>query len=309
MANLNGATGVAAIFKAFLRKLETTDPKHPDTWNPNYQTLIDNDVFLKAFADEVSTARGSQPSLKDRLVAIEQTQASLSPEYIDELTAAVKYALDQAGVANRSIRALKSQLQQEGELLIENRGIVSGCTATKSTTAARNLNLAAGVCFANGRAYSVDSGNNMASVPSNISAGNASAVVYLYRSGNGWKMAVTAIGEAVPAGAIRLYNVTIPPNSTDATDPTLANVTLTSVRRVEVGFPQYLDTPVSQFVAINNLSANDFRLDFEVVSAEGAPCERKSLSVPSRATNGFTLELASAADNVLVRYRVSKLNN
>ncbi|MNP74978.1 hypothetical protein D3C76_1719430 [compost metagenome] len=81
------------------------------------------------------------------------------------------------------------------------------------------------------------------------------------------------------------------------------------MRRVEVGFPQFLDTPVSQLVAINTLSANDYRLDFEVISAEGAPCERKSLSVPSRATNGFTLELASAADNVLIRYRVSKLNN
>jgi hypothetical protein len=305
MANLSGV----AVFKALLRQLETTDPKHPDTWNPNYQTLINNDVFLKAFADEVGTARGGKASLADRLTGIEQTQASLSPEYIDELTAAVKYALDQVGVANRSVQALKQQLQQEGELLIENRGVVSGCTVTKSTTAARNLNLDAGVCFAKGRAFSVLSGNNMASVPSNISTGSASVVVYLYLSGNGWKMAVTAIGEAVPVGAIRLYTVTIPPNSTDATDPTLANITLTSVRRVELGFPQYLDTPISQFVAISTLSANDYRIDFEVVSAEGAPCERKSLNVASRATNGFTLELASAADNVRVRYRVSKLNN
>lgn len=305
MASLIGSS----VFKALLRKLETTDPKHPDTWNPNYQDLINNDVFLKAFADEVSTARGGKSSLQERLTGIEQTQASLSPEYIDELTAAVKYALDQAGVANRSIRALKQQIQQEGEVLIENRGVVSGCTVAKSTTAARNLNLAAGVCFANGRAYSVASGDNMASVPSNISTGSASVVVYLYLAAAGWKMAVTAIGEAVPAGAIRLYNVTIPPNSTDATDPTLTNVTLTSVRRVEVGFPQYLDTPVSQFISINNLSANDYRLDLDVVSADGAPCERKSLNITSRATNGFTLELASAADNVRVRYRVSKLNN
>ncbi|MQU22135.1 hypothetical protein GHO35_13400 [Pseudomonas helleri] len=305
MANLSGI----AVFKALLRKLETTDPKHPDTWNPNYQDLINNDVFLKAFADEVSTARDGKTSLSVRLADIEQTQASLSPAYIDELSAAVKYALDQSGAANRSIRALKQQIQQEGEVLIENRGVVSGCTVTKSTTAARNLNLAAGVCFANGRPYSVTSGDNMASVPSNISAGSAAVVVYLYLAAVGWKMAVTAIGEAVPTGAIRLYNITIPANSTDATDPTLTNIALTSVRRVEVGFPQYLDTPVSQFVAINTLSANDYRLDLDVVSADGAPCERKSLNVPSRATNGFTLELAAAADNVRIRYRVSKLNN
>lgn len=306
MANLNGA----ATFKAFLRKLETTDPKHPDTWNPNYQDLINNDVFLKAFADEVRSARGAgRESLAERLAAIEQTQASLSPEFIDELAGAIKYALDQAGVANRSIEALKRQIQQEGELLIENRGVVSGCTVEKSTTAARNLNLAAGTCFANGRAYSVSSGSNMASVPSNIGAGSATVAAYLYLSASGWKLAVTAIGEAVPAGAIRLYSITIPAGSTDATDPNLNNVTITSVRRVEAGFPQYLDSPISQFVAINNLSANDYRVDIDVVGAAGAPCENKALSIPTRAPNGFTIELASAADNVRVRYRVSKLNN
>lgn len=306
MANLNGA----ATFKAFLRKLETTDPKHPDTWNPNYQDLINNDVFLKAFADEVRSARGAgRESLAERLAAIDQTQASLSPEFIDELAGAIKYALDQAGVANRSVQALKQQIQQEGELLIENRGVVSGCTVARSTTAARNLNLAAGVCFANGRSYSVNSGDNMASVPSNIGTGSTTVVAYLYLSASGWKLAVTAIGEAVPADAIRLYNITIPAGSTDATDPNLSNVTITSVRRVEAGFPQYLDSPVSQFVSINTLSANDYRIDIDVVSATGAPCENKALSIPSRAPNGFTIELASAADNVRVRYRVSKLNN
>lgn len=305
MANLNGA----ATFKAFLRKLETTDPKHPDTWNPNYQDLINNDVFLKAYADEVAAARDGKTSLAARLNGIEQTQETLSPEFIDEMVAAIKYALDQTGVANSSVRALKQQIQQEGELLIENRGVVSGCTVAKSTTAARNLNLAAGTCFANGRAYTVARGDNMASVPSNIGAGSVTVYAYLYLTAQDWKLAVTAIGQAVPEGAILLYNITIPANSTDATDPNLANVTLTSVRRVEAGFPQFLDTPVSQFVSINTLSANDYRIDIDVVSADGAPCDRKALSIASRASNGFTLELASAADNVRVRYRVSKLNN
>lgn len=34
-------------FTGSVRRLETTDPKHPDTWNPNYQTLINNDAYLK----------------------------------------------------------------------------------------------------------------------------------------------------------------------------------------------------------------------------------------------------------------------
>jgi hypothetical protein len=34
-------------YQEFVRQLETTDPTHPDTWNPNYQTLINNDAYLK----------------------------------------------------------------------------------------------------------------------------------------------------------------------------------------------------------------------------------------------------------------------
>lgn len=285
----------------------------PSLWNTRYDEIDQNFAYLETergkAASELAGARGGKENVGQRINDIEQQVTQLSPEFQDHLAGAIKYALDQAGVANRSIRALKAQIQQEGELLIENRGVVSGCTVTKSITAARNLNLAAGTCFANGRAYSVASGDNMASVPSNIGAGSATVVAYLYLSATGWKLAVTAIGEAVPAGAIRLYNITIPANSTDATDPNLANVTITSVRRVEAGFPQFLDTPVSQFVPISTLSANDWRIDIDVVSADGAPCDRKALNIASRASNGFTLELASAADNVRVRYRVSKLNN
>jgi len=285
----------------------------PALWNVRYDEIDANFAHLEAgreaAATELAGARGTKPSVGARIVDIEQQVTQLSPEFQDHLAGAIKYALDQTGVANSSVRALKQQIQQEGELLIENRGVVSGCTVTKSTTAARNLHLAAGACFANGRAYSVASGDNMASVPSNISGASVVVYAYLYLSATGWKLAVTAIGEAVPAGAIRLYNITIPANSTDATDPNLANVTLTSVRRVEAGFPQFLDTPVSQFVSINTLSANDYRIDIDVVSADGAPCDRKALSIASRASNGYTLELASAADNVRVRYRVSKLNN
>lgn len=285
----------------------------PSLWNTRYDEIDQNFAYLEAERDnaasELSGARGGKESVGTRIYDIEQQVTQLSPEFQGHLAGAIKYALDQAGVANRSIRALKAQIQQEGELLIENRGVVSGCTVAKSTTAARNLNLAAGTCFANGRSYSVSSGDNMASVPSNIGTGSTTVVAYLYLSASGWKLAVTAIGEAVPAGAIRLYNITIPAGSTDATDPNLSNVTITSVRRVESGYPQYLDSPVSQFVSINDLSANDYRIDIDVVSATGAPCENKALSIPSRAPNGFTIELASAADNVRVRYRVSKLNN
>ncbi len=42
MANIDGNP----TFQGHVRQLEPTDPKAPETWNPNYQALINNDVFL-----------------------------------------------------------------------------------------------------------------------------------------------------------------------------------------------------------------------------------------------------------------------
>jgi len=285
----------------------------PALWNVRYDEIdanfADLDGRTAAAEDEIAAARGGKASVAARLTENEAKVAALDVDSQDTLAVSTMYALEQAAVANRSVRALKQQLQQEGELLLENRGIVSGCTATKSTTAARNLNLAAGVCFAQGRAFSVNSGENVASVPSNIGTGSATVHAYLFNSASGWRMAVTAIGEVVPAGAIRLYTITIPAGNTDATDPNLTSVTLTSVRRIEAGFPIYLDSPATHFVPINTLSANDYRIDLDVVSAVGAPCDNEAINIASRATNGFTIELASAADDIRLRFRVSKLNN
>ena len=306
MANLNGTPK----FSPFIRQLETTDPKHPDTWNPNYQKLIDNDAYLKQRADEVDQAKGDKASLPERLKVIEQTQQMLDVDYQNAEAAALKFALDQAALANYTGRALREQIQQEGEITIANRGVIAGCSVTRSTTAARNLNLADGVCFAKGRAFSVTPGNNAASVPSNTGAGAVTVHAYLFQNAAGtWRLAVTPIGTSVPAGAIVIYNLTVPPGSTDASDPNLANVTITDVRRIEPHFPQLLDSPATVSPVLRTLRANDYHLVLDVVSAVGAPCDARSIAVSSRATNGFTLLLASAADSVVVRWRVSKLNN
>lgn len=47
MADLTGTP----VYQDYVRQLETTDPSHPATWNPNYQALINNDAFLKARSD------------------------------------------------------------------------------------------------------------------------------------------------------------------------------------------------------------------------------------------------------------------
>ncbi|WP_300760096.1 hypothetical protein, partial [Janthinobacterium sp.] len=259
---------------------------------------------------EIYEARSGKPSLDARLKEMAANISVTSADMQNATVAALTFALDQAAQANYSIKALKQQLQQEGEITIQNRGVVSGCVTTKSVSAARNLTVSTGICFANGRSYFVAGGTNAASVPSNTGAGSVTVYAYLHQDASGlWRAAVTAIGQAVPANGIRLYNITVPANSTDATDPNLTNVTLTDVRRIEANFPFYLNSPAFASAVINTLAANDYRLDFDVVSATGAPCESDAIVVFSRATNGFTVQLASAADNVTLRWRASKLNN
>jgi len=72
MADQIGAPGQ---FLDRVRVLETTDPSHPDTWNPEFKKLIDNDVDLNQRLDvvgnEVTQARNGEPSLFDRLADLE----------------------------------------------------------------------------------------------------------------------------------------------------------------------------------------------------------------------------------------------
>lgn len=69
MANITGEP----TFQPHVRQLETTDPKHPDTWNPNYQVLINNDVYLK---EEVAAAFAQLDQIDDRVDTIEVDSAA-----------------------------------------------------------------------------------------------------------------------------------------------------------------------------------------------------------------------------------------
>jgi hypothetical protein len=258
----------------------------------------------------LNSARGGKPNLAARLTEMDSNIGAASIDMGNARDAALKFAIDQAAVAAYGVKALRQQAQQEGVVTIKNRGVVSGCAVTKSTTATRNLNIANGVCFAKGRSFSVADGDNAASVPSNIGASAVVVYAYLFQDASGlWRLAVTPTGASVPDDAITVYSLTVPAGNTDATDPSLTNVTLTDTRRIEAQFPLVLGSPVSTSPVLQNLSANDYGLSFDVVSAVGAPCDSRSIVVSSRATNGFTVLLASAADSVVLRWRASKLNN
>ncbi|MCO7215997.1 hypothetical protein [Halomonas sp. OfavH-34-E] len=305
-----------ALPNSTITKIPNNEPDAvPALWNLRYEEIDQNFSFLEQgraqMRSELDAAKGNKGSVGERLDDMSAQLQSLSPDYQDDLSAAVMFGLDQAAVANRSVQALKEQAQQEGEVTISNRGVVSGCSVSRSTTAARNLNLENGIAFMNGRIYAAPEKENAASVPSNTGTSSVTVYAYLYfhEATQRMRVSVTAIGEEVPEHGIHIYTITIPADSTDETDPNLDYVTLTNVRRMEPEFPANLQSPRTETIAIKDLRESDYRIDIDLVSAVGEPCRSEQVEITSRATNGFTLRLATGADDVVVRWRVSKLNN
>lgn len=305
------------VWESGIYRIETTDPilgGENGTANIQAKQLANRTAWLKVRADQVDAAASGYGSLQARLAAMQDQVEAVGVDMVNLDQSAVMQALSLAHMAHEAVDALRyGPWQQQGEITIRNRGVVSGCTLTKSTSATRNLHISAGVCFVGGRTYPVVEDNNAASVPANLSttsAATVSAYLYPHSDGQTYRLAVTAIGQPVPDNGIEIYRLTIPANSTDATDPYLASVAMTDVRRIEPNYPDLLDAPPTLSLAFARpLRGSDWRLALDVVSASGAPCRPDQIIVSNRATNGCTLTLASAADDVHIRYSIERLND
>lgn len=286
----------AATWDAGVYQLEVTDPV---TGGPGG---IDN-------APHINLANRTA-YLKARIDATDASVAGLDPVMQSHMQAAVKFSIDQSAIANNSIEALQKFKQQEGTFTFINDGIITGCSLTKNATGNRSLTLAVGKCFMEGRIYYVPVNANTVSVPGNNGGSSAVVYAYLYIDANGIaQVGITNIGDVIAPNLAKIYSITIPAGNTVATDPNLGSVTLTDIRRIEPNFPMSLDAPVSISVPINVLADVDYRLSFDVVSNLGVPVSARDIKVLSRATNGFTVQLISTADDVAVLWRLSRLND
>ena len=298
-------------------RIETTDPilgGETGTANIQAKQLANRTLWLKARADQVDAAAAGYGTLQARMSVLQSQVEAVGTDMANIDQTAVMQALSLASMAHAAVDAMRNgPVMQRGEIVIRNRGVVSGCAITKSTSAARNLNISSGACFARGATYPVVEGNNAASVPANTSGTMSVAVsAYLYPHGDGqtYRLAVTAIGQSVPEDGIEIYRLTIPPNNTDATDPYLAQVALTDVRRIEPHYPDLLDAPPMVSVAFPRpMRGSDWRISIDLVSAAGGGASAGQVLVNNRAPNGCTLTLASAADDVRVRYLIERLHD
>ncbi len=323
----------------------------PSLWNTRYEEIDQNFSAVKsglnATETELAAARGEKPSLAVLLEELIQNVEGLDPDFQNTLVASIMQALNGIGLLNseilriegkdegygadyqnllhyfvrntlESVQLAHKEIQktrdmriQEGVITFKNRGFISGCTITKSLTAARNVSLAAGTAFFDGRSFAVEEMVNSASIPGNSTGETKTCYVFLWKDSNGvLQCDATELGQPVPDYGVTLYEATVPAGSTDITDPFLASVTLTDRRRLEPDWPRILIAPTYAYIALPAvIPGGEYGVFFDIVSYQGARPPVDAFEVAERATNGFKVYYGGLADTVVVRYRVIRMNS
>lgn len=229
--------------------------------------------------------------------------------FVNERDGGLLAALSQSGLALREIEKTRHIRFQSGKITIYNRGVIEGLSATKSTTATRNVSFSAGKIFVN-RIIPVPELVNTANVPSNNDTVEHTCYLYAYLNAQGEvDIACTLLDESPPEDAIPLYEVLVPAGNTESNDPYLANVTLIDIRRLEPNFPVMLITSPTAYVELPyNVLDSDYEVDLEVESFRGSGFQLGYVYAGSKAANGFSVYYNGTADQIVVRWTVRKLS-
>ena len=251
------------------------------TCNKQALGIIPRLNWLKDYALEVAAARGTHGTLAERL------------DYFENL----------------DLENLAAQRVYSGTALITNRGVISGCTVTKSTGAVRNISLAAGRFFMDGMELSCKAAANVALIPANYGGETRYCCAYLYLDGDREvRFATTPLGGGVPEGGLPLYRFAIPPGNDGDSDPYLASVVMTDLRRVESGYPVQVNAPAFTPVALpETMEDSDYSVLVDILDFKGGWNQRFSVYPGEKAANGFKVFVDGSLDAVRVRWTVLKL--
>lgn len=245
--------------------------------------------------------------LKAELSKVEQTVSTVDPDYQEALHFEVRRQMELNALAFKEIDKTLNMRIQQGEITLINKGVQSGMAASKSTTATRNLSVTSGRIFQGGRLYPKAAQDNAAAVPPNHGDQPKTCVAYAWLNGDKVSFDVSPLGDEAPSYGVPMYRLTVPAGNTGSTDPNLAQVTMTDIRRIEPYYPTMLDNPSQHLVSLSApLPTSEWQLALDVVSAVGPSATSDHIQVTARASNGFRLTLAHFADDVRVRYTLTK---
>ena len=229
-----------------------------------------------------------------------------SPEMQESILTNLLFASDMAALAMKEIEQTRLTRFQELTATIQNRGVKSGVTLSKSSTATRNISCSDGVVFMRGREYPVANQINTAAIASNTTDQAGTVIIYMFLTVNqDIDVAATTLNGAMPQGAIELGRATVPAGNTEENDPYLDNVVIADSARREPGWPQVQKAPASIAVALNRpLPDSSYMVEVEVESCIGGDLQSGEARVRDKLKNGFKLVTNGTADEVKVRMLV-----
>jgi hypothetical protein len=106
---------------------------------------------------------------------------------------------------------------------------------------------------------------------------------------------------------MELYRLTVPAVNTETSDPQLANVTLTSTRRVEASYPVQFNSIAYASVALPfGMLDSDYEVVIELQSFKGGAVQRSMVYPGDKAANGFKIYAEGTLDMVNVRWTAIK---
>jgi len=290
-----------AQYDTGIYQIETTDPVLGGSGgiaNVQAKQLANRTAFLKQIADEVVAARGSKANLDARL----DTYDLLDPEMQANIGQMVIAALSDAGIANREIQTLLTKRTQKGTATVRSTGVVSGCDATAGGTG-RLVNLSAGMVYVNGQRVPVSAQISTASLAQNTGAAVGYVELYLDSTGD---LKATNLDELSPANTMVLYRVTVPAGNTSEG---LTGCTFTKVASVQAQYPFYYTAyPKASVVLPFAMPNNDYGVDLEVTGYSGGASQLGDVFVTNKTTTGFDIVTNGTADNIVVRWTMTKYN-
>lgn len=245
--------------------------------------------------------------LKKKLEEMEGTVDGYAPDMQEALFAGLQLGLDLGALAMKEHEQTRLTRFQELRATVKNRGIKSGVTLSKSTTATRNISCSDGVVFMKGREYPVANQTNTASVASNTTEKSGTVIIYMFLTDAGViDVAATILNGDMPDGAIELARATVPAGNTEENDPYLSKVTITDSARREPGWPNIQKSPATVFVPLNRtLPDADYQVMPEILSCAGGGHQAGEARVRDKLKNGFKLTVNGTADDVDVRLLVA----
>lgn len=227
---------------------------------------------------------------------------------LDALGTALADAETLGQVCWTELEKWKKQKIQQGKITLYNKFIVAGCVAG-AVPGTRNIQITRtgtydkngySLFFADGQLRAFDDvQSSVAAVPVNTGTAVQTYYSYLLKDGDTYKPHVDT---AVPAGAIRLYRITVPAGDTGAD---LSKVGFADERRVETNYSAYYNSLPFAMVTLPGYTmpdAPDYGVVLEVESASGGLDTVGQLRAVEKGNNGFKIVTSGTADNIVIRW-------